>query len=274
MPDKEPKPPIDELRRLLRNIEVKGKTEREARPRVALEEAVPGREVVVAKGSLYLIEDDAERFLAGDEDFAAATDLFFRRGSVNREHLERLDERLGGIADLSPERLLFLDIETAGFHGSCLFLIGLLGYEGGRFKVTQLFARDYAEEAAVLEYLRRYYRRSHVVVTFNGRAFDLPFIADRAVIHRVSLKPPKAEVDLLHVARRIWKGSVPDCRLGTLELCVCGRRRVGDLPSHLIPQAYHDFVETGDARLMVDVVRHNAYDLVTMAHLLAKMANG
>jgi len=268
------KPTIDGLRQLLRQIERKADVARPPEgPVVSLESAVRGRIVETPSGALYVIEEDAGDFLTADDDFVDVTDLFFRRGQTNREFLAKVDEKLADIAGLPPERILFLDIETAGFHGTALFLVGLLLFEGGRFKITQLFARDYAEEVSVLEELREYYTRSDVVVTFNGRAFDLPFIADRAIVHRVELERPEFDVDLLHAARRIWRGVLPNCRLGTLEEFVCGRRRTGDLPSHLIPQAYHDFVQTGDARLMVEVVRHNAYDLVTMAHLLAKMAN-
>jgi hypothetical protein len=270
----EPRPSVDELRQLLRGIEAKSKVVFPRRPAVSLESVVPGRVVENPHGTLYLVEDDTAKLLAPGDDFAAVTDLFFKRGSVNRDLLAHIDERLADLAGLSPETILFLDIETAGFHGSCLFLIGLLVYTGGEFRVTQLFARNYAEEAAVIDHLREHYGRARMIVTFNGRAFDLPFIADRAVVHRVPLERPALDVDLLHVARRLWKGTLPDCRLGTLEQCICGRRRTGDLPSHLIPQAYHDFVESGDAALMVEVIRHNAYDLVTMAHLLAKMANG
>jgi uncharacterized protein YprB with RNaseH-like and TPR domain len=268
------RPDVDELRRLLRNIETRGKSEVAVRPRATLGKVVAGREAQVPSGCFYLIEEDAARFLEPEDDFPVASDLFFRRGSANKALLEKIDERLGHIAGTAPEKLLFLDIETAGFHGSSLFLVGLLMYEGGRLTVRQLFARDYSEEAAVIEKLGEYYANSEIVVTFNGRAFDLPFIADRAVMHRLPISRPGADIDLLHVARKIWKGVLPDCRLGTLELRICGRRRINDLPSHLIPQAYHDYVQSGDARLMADVIRHNAYDLITMAHILAKLANG
>ena len=275
MSEESPNPSIDELRQLLRRIESKSKESAPAaRPAIPLEKAVAGRVIETGRGPFYLVEEDAAAFLTQDDDFASVTDLFFRRGQLNRDFLACVDASLPKLVELAPERILFLDIETTGFHGSSLFLIGLLAQEEGRFKIRQLFARDYSEEASILEYLRGYYGRSEVVVTFNGRAFDLPFIADRAVIHRVELERPRGDVDLLHASRRVWKGVLPNCRLGTLEEIICGRRRTGDLASHLVPQAYYDYVESGDARLMVEVIRHNAYDLVTMAHLLAKMANG
>lgn len=274
MTDQPPRPDVSQLRDLLRRIEDRTRGEVRKREPLVLDTVIPGRVVETHKGSLYVIEDDAERFLLPDDDFSAAADLFFTRGQVNREHLDRLDADIMPLVDAGPESMLFLDIETAGFHGMGLFLVGLLTCEGGRFKVTQLLARDYSEEAAVLARLADFYGRAAGVVTFNGRSFDLPFIDDRCVVHRVEARRPALDVDLLHVARRLWKKVLPNCRLGTLEELVCGRRRTGDIPGHLVPAAYRDFVESGDARLMVDVIRHNAYDLVTMAHLLAKISNG
>ncbi|MHC4714307.1 MAG: ribonuclease H-like domain-containing protein, partial [Planctomycetota bacterium] len=239
-----------------------------------LEEAVAGRVIETARGEMYFVREDASRFLDAEDEFTSVADLFFRRRQANRERLTELAPALECVAEIDPENILFLDIETVGFHGMGLFLIGLLRLREGRFQIEQLFARNYAEEASILEYLASYYSQCATVVTFNGRAFDLPFVAERAIVHRVELPAPPSEIDLLHISRRLWKDYLPNCRLVTLEQLICGRRRTGDLPSHLIPKAYHDYVQTGDARLIADVIRHNAYDLVTMAHLLAKIANG
>lgn len=274
MPEESSKRTISELRALLRNVEEKTKlTPFKPREPVSLEKAAPGREITTPHGGFWLVEDDAKAFLNSHAEFEAATDLFFRRGQVNRELLESV-EALSSIADVEPDKLLFLDIETAGFHGTGLFLIGLMTFEGGRFVVRQLLARNYAEEAAIIEHVGGFYQACGAVVTFNGRAFDLPMIADRAVVHRVKLPRFAKDVDLLPAARRVWKKILPDCRLVTLESFVCGRRRTGDVPSHMIPQLYHEFVESGDAFLLADVIRHNALDLIAMAHLLAKMVNG
>jgi uncharacterized protein YprB with RNaseH-like and TPR domain len=274
MKDESSKRTISELKDLLRHVEERTKSAPfKPREPVSLQKAAPGREVVTQRGGFWLVEDEAKAFLNSQAEFEAATDLFFRRGEVNRAFLASVDA-LSGIADVEPGRLLFLDIETAGFHGAGLFLIGLMTFENGRFVVRQLLARNYAEEAAIIEHVGEFYRSCGAVVTFNGRAFDLPMIADRAVVHRVSLPRFAKDVDLLPAARRVWKKVLPDCRLVTLESFVCGRRRTGDVPSHMIPKLYHEFVENGDAFLLADVIRHNALDLIAMAHLLAAMANG
>jgi uncharacterized protein YprB with RNaseH-like and TPR domain len=42
----------------------------------------------------------------------------------------------------------------------------------------------------------------------------------------------------------------------------------------MIPDAYHRYVKTGDARPMLDVIHHNALDLVTMAELMLFILQG
>ena len=77
-------------------------------------------------------------------------------------------------------------------------------------------------------------------------------------------------MDMLHVCRRIWRGSLPDCKLQTLESRICNRMRQGDIPGGEIPNAYHEYVRTNDAWQMIAVLKHNMLDLVTMADLMTR----
>jgi len=167
-----------------------------------------------------------------------------------------------------PEEALFLDIESCGFSSCTIFLVGLLHLDGEDALVTQLFARDYSEEAALLGYLREMLSGYQTLVTYNGKAFDVPFLRDRMLFHRVECEFDHEHLDLLWEARRRWKGKLPDFRLQTLELSICRRRRANDIPGHIIPELYHEFVRTGNAQLLQRVFHHNALDLITMAELL------
>jgi hypothetical protein len=75
----------------------------------------------------------------------------------------------------------------------------------------------------------------------------------------------------LHPARRRWRDRLPDCRLKTLELHVCRRRRVGDVPSDEVPELYHDFVRRGDPYRLVPVFHHNLLDVITMHEILSAL---
>lgn len=59
-----------------------------------------------------------------------------------------------------------------------------------------------------------------------------------------------------------------DCRLQTLELYVCRRRRSGDVPSEEVPGLYHDFVRRGDPYRLIPVFHHNLLDVITMHEIL------
>lgn len=174
-----------------------------------------------------------------------------------------------------PERALVLDLETCGLAGSALFLVGLLRNVAGVPVIELLFARNYAEEPAVLGTLWQMLPGYDVLVTFNGKAFDWPMICDRSVRHRLAVARNGGSlrhVDILHSARRRWRRQFPDCRLQTLERHVCRRQRTGDIAGHLIPAAYAEYVRTRLEREMDAVLYHNALDLVTLFDLALRMA--
>jgi hypothetical protein len=172
-------------------------------------------------------------------------------------------------APVSPERVLFLDIETAGLSANTyLFLVGLMYANGNGFHVEQVLARDYTEEKGVLLHVHETMSRFDTIVTYNGATFDIPFIRTRMAVHRISELAPVGSVDLLHASRRVFRGVLPNCRLVTVEKHLRGSGREGDIPSRFIPRAYHEFVRTKDARIMRNVAYHNRMDLFTMAVIL------
>ncbi len=179
------------------------------------------------------------------------------------------------VANARPEDLLFMDTETCGLAGSAVFLVGLMFYQEDELVFHQYLARDYAEEAAILQAFADRLGRAGILVTFNGKAFDMTLLSDRSAFHGVALARGEiVHLDLLHEARRLWRGHLPNCRLQTLERHFCNRVRAGDIPGSAIPDAYHNFVATADARQMRDILHHNLLDLLTMAQLICAMLTG
>jgi uncharacterized protein YprB with RNaseH-like and TPR domain len=156
-----------------------------------------------------------------------------------------------------------------------VFLAGLLSERDGRLALELFLARDYSEVSAMLAALWQRLADASTLVTFNGKSFDWPMVVDRSRRHLLSrgitVAPPR-HIDLLHLSRRRWRGELPDCKLQTLERHVCGRLRADDLPSHMIPAAYQQFVRTKFEREMDQVLLHNAVDLVTMLDLAMRLA--
>jgi uncharacterized protein YprB with RNaseH-like and TPR domain len=234
---------------------------------VVLEEAVQGREIVhPTKGRAFLTETlvrDLAETLGVDELFAE------KLAAGDTRLLERL-RRSFDTPLFAPEDFVFVDIETTGLSTSPLFLIGVMVWEAGGFTVRQFLARTYAEEAATIALFLDACNGRKLLVTFNGKSFDYPYIRNRAAASGVPFGTPLPHFDLLHESRRVWKGRLPNCKLQTLELHVCKRGRTGDIPGHLIPQAYHDYVHSGNAWQIVDVLKHNLLDLITLAELMGR----
>ncbi len=178
---------------------------------------------------------------------------------------------LAALCALGLEHALFLDLETGGLSSSPVFLAGTMRWNGTDFVLRQYFARHYGEEATLLAALAEVTRRAEFLVTFNGKSYDVPFLRDRANVHRVALAMPPRHLDLLHPARRRWRGELPDCRLQTLELRVCRRRRVGDVPGEEVPGLYHDYVRRGDPYRLIPVFHHNLLDVITMGDVLSAL---
>jgi uncharacterized protein YprB with RNaseH-like and TPR domain len=164
--------------------------------------------------------------------------------------------------------LAFLDIETVGLSALPVFLVGILEFRGRSLHVAQILARDLPEEAALLHETARILADCAAVFTYNGRTFDMPYLRDRAIYHGVDFHPRAEHIDLLPLARKRFKGRFPDCKLQTLESCLCGRERTDDIPGGDIPQRYQEFVRTRDARLLECIIRHNRLDILTLAEIL------
>lgn len=175
------------------------------------------------------------------------------------------------IAHADPARSLVIDIETGGFAGTEVFLIGWVLLDRRPLTVVQWLARDYPEERGILRALAEIAPHRDTWITFNGKSFDEPFLRDRAAVHRVRLTPPTVHIDLLHYARRRWSDQLPNCKLQTLEQHVLGWQRVGDVPSSDIPDLFHHFIRTHNAAPIRPVLEHNQLDLISCTELLVQL---
>ncbi|HZV90749.1 MAG TPA: ribonuclease H-like domain-containing protein [Candidatus Nitrosocosmicus sp.] len=165
-------------------------------------------------------------------------------------------------------KMLFLDLETCGLTACPVFLAGVALIGENNLVLRQIFARDYAEERALIHEMARLIGEADFLVSFNGKSFDVPFLRDRAAHHRMPFPTSAPHLDLLWLARRRWKHTLPDCKLKTLEWRVLRRRRSGDVGGSDIPGLYHHFVQGGEAHRLVPIFHHNMLDVVAMVELL------
>ncbi len=206
-----------------------------------------------------------------------------------------LDPSLAGV---ETSQVAFIDTETTGLSldtSTYTFMIGIGTYEdlpsegsdhdesssGGpgattrAFVVRQFFMRSPEEERAQLALVEETLDRCTGVVSFNGKAFDLPLIQNRFILARMPLPLlGAAHLDLLPPARRIWRNSIGSCSLGNLEREILHRNRTEeDVPGWMIPGIYRDYYQTGAGLdLLTRVFYHNLEDIVSMPILASQMA--
>jgi uncharacterized protein len=178
--------------------------------------------------------------------------------------------------DIDPARpLILLDTETTGLAtaaGTLPFLVGVGWWEGAVLHVRQLWLPDHAAEPAMLDALEALLPPAACLVTYNGKAFDWPLLVARYRLHRRAPPPLAAHLDLLPLARQLWRHRLPDARLVSVEAGVAGLHRHEDLPGALVPERYFAYLRGGDARLLKAIGRHNHEDVVTMGRLLQVLA--
>jgi uncharacterized protein len=198
----------------------------------------------------------------------------------------RLDETLDMLAgrplramavgDATPTRLVYFDLETTGLSGGAgmvAFLAGVGEWVPGGFRTTQFLLPSFAAERALLHALNEYLGDDAVLVTYNGRTFDVPVMELRGEMQRVpQVVCSMPHLDMLHAARRLWRMSEEgdrSCRLTHLEESVLGVGRVGDVGGFEIPGRYFQFVRGGSADVLAPVLLHNRLDLLSLAALTA-----
>jgi hypothetical protein len=203
------------------------------------------------------------------------------------------------LAEADPAGALYVDTETtglAGGTGTVPFLVGLAWFEDDALVVEQLLLRRFGEEAPLLARLAERLSAATMVVSFNGKAFDLPLLRTRCVMNRVPPPPVRPHLDLVHVARRVHRAArgevatpgdrdgpwierddaldgsrarVTSCKLVALERALLGFQRIDDVPSAEIPARYAHFVRTSDGDAIRGVCDHNLLDVISMAALVA-----
>lgn len=238
------------------------------RPGIAIETSLPGRWVETRRGEAFLVENNyTPDYRHGDFPIM-------------------LEAGLTGIAQwagdpalrtMQPTDLAFLDTETSGLAGGTgtyAFMIGAARYINGSLHLVQFFMRDPAEEPALLEALSDFLAPCAALVTFNGKSFDAPLLKTRYTLHSIPCPFENfAHIDLLPLARRLWRDRLPSRALKALEVDIMKAARGADeVPGYEIPFLYFDFLRTGDATPLKGVFYHNQLDVVAMAALLQHTA--
>ncbi|MBN1652540.1 MAG: ribonuclease H-like domain-containing protein [Deltaproteobacteria bacterium] len=230
-------------------------------------ESLAGREIETEQGSFHLIEQ--------------LLDPGHCHGRVPvRTALEVDIEALAKLA-LEPrmkesalERLVIVDTETtglAGGTGTIPFLVGLAWFEEGALQLEQLLLKNLSDETPILYRIAERLAWASLIVSYNGKSFDIPLLRTRFILNRVAMPELPPHLDLLHIARRVLKPRLDDLRLAQVERQVLGFYREGDVEGGEIPDIYLRFLRGADPAILAPIIEHNANDVIALAAILGKL---
>lgn len=103
------------------------------------------------------------------------------------------------------DSICFFDIETTGFsrNYNIVYLIGAVYFRNGVSCYSQWLAESDSDEAHILSAFNDFLKSFRVLVHFNGDAFDIPFITERAAHLNVPLDLSQLEsLDLYKIAKK------------------------------------------------------------------------
>jgi uncharacterized protein YprB with RNaseH-like and TPR domain len=167
----------------------------------------------------------------------------------------------------------YFDTETTGLStgaGTVIFLAGVGRVERGHVAVRQFLLPDYPYERPLLRAVVGDLRAQPRLVTYNGRAFDVPMLAARLTFHglfREQAAIPSSHDDLLPHARRLFRRPLGGARLADIEAGVLGVRRSSDCAGSEVPGRYFGYLRGGSPDILAEVLDHNFQDVVSLALL-------
>lgn len=191
---------------------------------------------------------EAERLLARSAEALADDPSFFTSRLENAQSWR--------IFPQFRERTAYLDIETTGLGAdSVITTIALYDGREVRTFVNGDNLEDFIDAVAPFQ----------VLVTYNGKGFDIPFIER---FFRITL--PQAQIDLRFVLARLgFKGGLKGCerKLGL------HRGALDGVDGLFAVRLWHAFRHSGDERYLHTLLAYNVEDTVNLERLMVEAYN-
>jgi uncharacterized protein YprB with RNaseH-like and TPR domain len=151
----------------------------------------------------------------------------------------------------------YVDIETTGLGGPSDYITTIALYDGGAIYTyvqgqnLDQFARDIAQ-----------YK---LLVTFNGKTFDVPFIRND-----LGIEMPHAHIDLRYVLATLgYRGGLKKCER-TLGI---DRGELVDVDGYFAVLLWKDYHGRGNQRALETLLAYNVLDVVNLERLMVLAYN-
>ncbi len=165
----------------------------------------------------------------------------------------------------------FLDIETTGLSRkkNSIILIGLLFYKKNKIITKQFFANSLEDEYSILNSFKTTISKFDMYITYNGDAFDIPFLNYRLNYYGVELSLKKDNnLDLLKIVRKnknILK--LKNCKLKTVEKKL-GINRKDTINGRESIKMYFQYLKNNDNKIKKIILTHNYEDIYHLSKII------
>ena len=198
--------------------------------------------LAAGRGDAALLRESARRHDAGDP-------AWFGQMLRANQAWRLFPDFRGGCA--------YLDIETTGLLGrGHVTTVALYDGRTVRTYVRGANLDDFAADVSAYP----------VLVTYNGRAFDVPFLE-----RDLGCRLPQAHIDLRHVLHSLgFKGGLKGCER---QLGVRRPEGMAEVDGYAAVLLWHRHRQTGDPRALETLLAYNVQDAVNLERLLALACN-
>lgn len=175
--------------------------------------------------------------------------------------------------EYNKNSICFLDIETTGLSRkyNYIYLIGVVYYDEvqNSWCLKQFFANQVEKEKELMETFNNFITKFHLIITYNGNSFDLPFIKYR--LNKYSINSSIDNIDSFDIYREIRSNSsylnFENLKLKTIEEHL-GIYREDEYSGKDCVDFYYQFINTGDNILKNRILKHNYDDLYYLLDIL------
>ncbi|MFL0247858.1 ribonuclease H-like domain-containing protein [Candidatus Clostridium stratigraminis] len=184
-----------------------------------------------------------------------------------REYTDNIKIEADIIEKYNMHNIAYFDIETTGFEKDKDYIILIsLGYynDEGKFNIKQYFAEELIDEAEILYAFAKDIVKFNRWCSYNGVAFDEPFIARRMGKNNIHCSLPNEHIDLYRIIRPYYKQlGMERCNLKTVEKYL-GVNREDQIDGGMSVELYYQYLETKEDELKDIIMLHNYEDVLNL----------
>lgn len=168
------------------------------------------------------------------------------------------------------KRMIFFDIETLGLNPQFypVILIGMSYEESGKYIVEQFFAEDILEEESILGEFKQRLNPSDVLVTYNGKNFDVPYINKRMERYGLDFVLNQEHLDVIcHVRPNKKKLGLQSCSLKNVEKFL-NLDREDTIDGAESIKLYNRYIKSREENIKQKIMLHNFEDVYNLPGIL------